>query len=85
VYLDFFCPNCRFHFEATQDTLASTVLDQVTEEGPWSTLEDGLTFEDVIVAAMSDRGARACPSCGQESTISEKSLGRVTMEVLTAW
>jgi hypothetical protein len=85
VNLDFYCSQCRSHFEASQDTLASSVLDQVTEEGPWSTLGDGLTFEDVIVAAMSDRGASACPSCGKAGTICEKSLGRVTMEVLAAW
>jgi hypothetical protein len=55
------------------------------DEGPWYALGDGETFEDMIFAAVTSRGAIYCPECGQPVSISEESLGRLSLEMLAHW
>ena len=57
----------------------------MTDEGPWYALGDGETFEDMIFAALTARGAIRCPGCGEPVNVTEESLGQVAMEVLANW
>ncbi len=79
------CPHCRHGFFASPDTPVAEAVDRLTEEGPWSTLGDGETFEDSLAAALSDGSAGRCPRCDTPGTMSEENLGRLTMRLLAAW
>jgi hypothetical protein len=83
--VELFCPHCRVHLAAAPETPAAQALSRMAEAGPWSWLGDGETFEDSIVAALADPDANACPHCGESVTVSEESLGRLTMQVLATW
>ncbi len=85
MLVELYCPNCQRHFAASPEAPAAAVFDQATELGPWSALGDGETFEDSIAAALADRAADHCPCCGQTATVSEESLGRLTLELLGTW
>lgn len=85
MYVELYCDHCERPFVASPDTPASEVVDRLSEEGPWSALGDGVTVEDALAAALSDGAAGRCPRCGTEATVSEESLGRVTMELLATW
>lgn len=80
MQVELYCPSCEGRYTASPETRAA-VLDRATEEGPWSALGDGETFEDRVAAALADR----CPRCGGAATVSEESLGRLTLEVLRTW
>jgi hypothetical protein len=84
MLVELFCPHCQSRFAASPETPAAAVFDRATEEGPWNALGDGETFEDALAAALADRGTR-CPTCGEEATVSEESLGRLTLELLGTW
>ena len=79
MHVELYCPNCRSHFAAAAD------LDRATEEGTWYALGDGQTCEDALAAALADDGADRCPSCGEAATVSEESLGRLTLALLGTW
>ena len=79
------CADCLCSFKAPPETPAAEVLNQMIEEGLLYALGDGATFEDMIFAALTSRGAIRCPECGQPVSISEESLGRLTQEVLAQW
>jgi hypothetical protein len=79
------CPRCPGRFVSHPDTPAAEVLDRMTEEGPWYALGDGATFEDMIFAALTARGAIRCPDCGEPVSVSEASLGRLSQEILASW
>ncbi len=79
------CPRCHCHFASPPDSPAAVVLDRMTEEGPWFALGDGATFEDMIFAALVERGQICCPECGAPVSVSEESLARVSQEILSAW
>jgi hypothetical protein len=79
------CQRCFCHFSAAPDTPAAEVLDRMTEEGPWYALGDGETFEDMIFAALTARGAIRCPDCGDPIAVSEESLGQLALEMLARW
>jgi hypothetical protein len=85
MHVELYCPGCRHHFTASPETPAALALDRVAEQGPWSALGDGETFEDAIVAALTAQGANCCPRCGELVTVSQESLGRITMELLATW
>jgi hypothetical protein len=53
------------------------------ETGPWYALGDGATFEDMIFATLTEDGHIACPECGDPVAVSEESLGRLAMSMLT--
>ena len=84
MHVTLYCPDCRRGFPALPHTPAGEALDRLAEEGPWSALGDGETFEDSLAAALGD-GPACCPRCGASATVDEKSLGRVTMQMLTTW
>ncbi|HEX5269115.1 MAG TPA: hypothetical protein VFW33_01445 [Gemmataceae bacterium] len=85
MLVELYCPNCQRRFAATPETPAGAALDRATEEGPWSALGDGQTFEDALAAALTDLWADRCPRCGEAATVSEESLGRLTLELLGTW
>jgi hypothetical protein len=75
------CPVCLWHFRSDLDTAA---LERLHEEGPWSTLGDGETFEDQIHAELLDQETH-CPHCGNEVAATEESLGELATELLAHW
>ena len=79
------CPNCCCVFAASPEAPAAEVLDRMAEEGPWYALGDGETFEDMIFSTMFSCGAIRCCECGESVSVTEESLGRLTMEVLGSW
>src|SRR4051812_13257653 len=85
MQVELFCPHCHCRFAASPDAPAAEVLDRMTEEGPWYALGDGQTFEDMIFHALTERGAILCPDCAEPVSVSEESLGQLTMEVLASW
>jgi hypothetical protein len=76
------CPECCCRFAAPPDTSADEIIERMTDEGPWYALGDGATFEDMIFAALTSRGAILCPECNRPVAVSEESLGRLAMEML---
>lgn len=85
MQVELYCPRCCTSFVAAPDTPASKVLDRMAEEGPWYALGDGETFEDMIFSTMFACGKIRCSECGAAASVSEQSLGRLTMEVLGSW
>jgi hypothetical protein len=85
MQVELYCPCCSCRFAAPPDTPAAEVWDRMTEEGPWYALGDGETFEDMIFAALTARGAICCPECGRPVSISEESLGQMAQEMLANW
>jgi hypothetical protein len=85
MHVELFCQHCQDRFMAAPETPAAAVFDRATEEGPWNALGDGETCEDALAAALADRGADRCPRCGEAATVSEESLGRLTLELLGSW
>jgi len=83
--VELYCPHCDGRFAAPPDTPAAEILDRMTEEGPWYALGDGETFEDMIFAALTSRGGIRCPDCGDMVSVSEETLGQLTMELLSSW
>jgi hypothetical protein len=57
------CPSCPCQFSAPSDTPSATILDRMTDEGPWFGLAQGETFEEMILGALAARGAVRCPEC----------------------
>lgn len=85
MQVELYCSQCHCRFAAAPDAPAAEVLDRMTEEGPWYALGDGETFEDMIFAALTSRGAIQCPECHTPVSVSEESLGQITMEMLSSW
>ena len=79
------CPHCFCHFAASPEAPAAEVLDRMAEEGPWYALGDGETFEDMIFSTLFACGAIRCGECGESVSVTEESLGQLTMEVLGSW
>ena len=82
MHVELFCPHCERRFTTSPETPAAEVFDRVTESGPWNALGDGETFEDMIFAALTARGAICCPDCGRPVSVSESSLGKMALEML---
>jgi hypothetical protein len=85
MQVELYCPRCGRRFAAEPETPAAEVLDRMAEEGPWYALGDGETFEDMIFATMFSCGAIRCCECGEPVSVTEESLGQLTMEVLGSW
>jgi hypothetical protein len=73
------CPSCAGHFSAPPETPCSEVLDRMTDEGPWFGLAEGETFEDMVVAALSARGAIRCPDCAGPVAVREENWPRAAL------
>jgi hypothetical protein len=82
MQIELYCQECGCRFAAPPDTAAETIIERMTDEGPWYALGDGETFEDMIFAALTARGAICCPECCRPVSVSEESLGRLAMEML---
>jgi hypothetical protein len=83
--IELYCERCDCGFTAPPETSAQKILELMTEEGPWYGLGEGETFEDMIFAALTERGAIYCPVCGEQVAVSEESLGKMAMEMLAGW
>jgi hypothetical protein len=82
MQIELYCPECRCRFAAPPETAADEIIERMTDEGPWYALGDGETFEDMIFAALTARGAIRCPECSRPVAVSEQSLGQLAMEML---
>lgn len=82
MQVELYCQSCQSRFVAPPETPAVEVLEQMIDEGPWFALAEGETFEDMIFAALSSRGAICCPSCRRPVAVSEESLGDMAMSLL---
>jgi hypothetical protein len=76
------CAACRLCFPWNLDTAA---IDRLSDEGPWSALGDGETFEDRIHADLLAELECHCPRCGSPVSPTEESLGELASELLTHW
>ncbi len=76
MHVELRCPSCASHFSAAPDTPYHEVLDRMIDEGPWFGLAEGATFEDMIFAALTSRGAIRCPDCSEAVAVRESSLAR---------
>jgi hypothetical protein len=85
MQVELYCPNCCCRFAADPETPAAEVLDRMLDDGPWYSLGDGETFEDMIFHALTSHGDIPCPDCEEAVYVSEESLGRLTMEMLSRW
>jgi hypothetical protein len=68
------CLVCRSEFSAAADTPADDILDRMIEEGSWYALAPGESFEEMVRAALADRGRILCPDCGKALAIRRKGL-----------
>ena len=85
MQVELLCPHCSCSFAASPDAPAAEVLDRMAEEGPWYALGDGETFEDMIFSTLFACGSIRCSECGEQVSVSEQTLGQLTMEVLGSW
>lgn len=85
MQVELYCPNCSCCFAAEPDAPHAEVLDRMAEEGPWYALGDGETFEDMIFSTLFSCGVIRCTECGAPVSVTEQSLGQLTMEVLGSW
>jgi hypothetical protein len=69
------CPVCGCHFIAPPHASYDEVLDRMTDEGPWFALAEGDTFQDMIFAALANRGTIRCPDCWGTVAVGESSWG----------
>src|SRR5438046_223275 len=76
------CTICPCRFVAPTKVSEEDMRARITDDGSWYALGDGNTFEDMISAALSERGASRCPECGDPVPVNEESLGRLAMEML---
>lgn len=79
------CPCCEHSFRMPRNTRVYAAVDSLTEQGPWSSLGDGQTFEDSLYSALTSDGMIRCPRCGGAVPVSEEVLGQTTLELLAQW
>jgi hypothetical protein len=79
------CPHCSQEFSLSWDSDAVTVLERVAQEGPWSSVGDGATWEDHVSTVLAAEESMRCPECGEHALVSEESLSRFTQEMLAQW
>lgn len=75
--LELQCPACQYHVPAFADDTVVTIPEQI---GLWDAIGDGQTFEDALHANLADL---RCPACDAAVPVSEESLGRLAMSLLT--
>jgi hypothetical protein len=85
MQVELYCPSCCCRFAAPPDASANEILDRMMDEGPWYGLGDGETFEDMIFNALTSEGEIPCPHCDLPVSVSEESLGKLAMEMLSQW
>jgi hypothetical protein len=67
--ISLYCPDDCLQFSAPADTPADEILNRMIDEGPWYALAAGDTFEEMVRAALSERGRILCPACGKVLSI----------------
>jgi hypothetical protein len=82
MQVELHCHTCCYRFHSDLNTAA---LERISDEGPWSVLGDGETFEDRIHADLLAHQETICPRCGHEVAATEESLGALAAEVLAHW
>jgi hypothetical protein len=85
MQVELYCPHCACRFAADPETPAAEILDRMLDEGPWYGLGEGETFEDMIFNALTSEGDIPCPCCDEPVSVSEESLGKLAMEMLSRW
>jgi hypothetical protein len=85
MQVELYCPHCCASFIADPDTPAAEIVDRMADEGPWYALGDGQTYEDMIFSTLFACGHIRCSACGEPASVTEQSLGQLTMEVLGSW
>jgi hypothetical protein len=85
MQVELYCRNCSCRFAAPPETAAADVLERMLDEGPHYGLGDGETFEDMIFNALTAEGEICCPACDEPVCVSEESLGKLAMEMLSQW
>lgn len=85
MHVELSCGGCGCRFVAPPEAPTSEVMERMGDEGPWFSLGDGETFEDMIFAALTEEGQITCPECDRPASVCEESLGRLAMEVLARW
>ena len=83
MQIELFCDCCACRFVAPPEASSSEVIDRMSEEGPWYALGDGETFEDMIFSSLTAEGDIFCPHRGEPVAVSEESLGRMAMSMLS--
>jgi hypothetical protein len=83
MQIELYCDACTCRFCAPPDATPNEVTDRMFENGPWYALGDGETFEDMIFATITEQGHIDCPECGAPVSVSEESLGRMAMTLLS--
>jgi len=79
--IELYCRDCCSQFSAAADAPADNILDRMIDEGPWYALAQGETFEEMVQAALTDRGKILCPECGKALSIRGSGLYRYTREL----
>jgi uncharacterized protein YbaR (Trm112 family) len=85
MQVELFCPHCSQHFLAPAQTAAARAFEQMSDEGPWSALGDGETFEDRIFAALTAQGTIHCPKCTAAVPIREETVVELAQALLANW
>ncbi|MBM3996518.1 MAG: hypothetical protein FJ303_20550 [Planctomycetes bacterium] len=83
MQIELYCDCCACRFVAPPDASCEDVVDRMFETGPWYALGDGATFEDMIFSSLTEYGQISCPECGDAVAVSEESLGRLAMSMLS--
>src|SRR5262245_12675963 len=76
------CCQCQACF---MPDLPRELRTRVEDEGPWSRLGDGETFEDALFSALPDHGTLHCPACGESVPVTEDHLGKMSQAILANW
>jgi hypothetical protein len=79
--IELHCPDCCSQFSAAADTPADNILDRLIDDGPWYALAPGGTFEEMVRAALAERGRILCPECGKALSIRRGAVYRCTREL----
>jgi hypothetical protein len=79
------CPRCESRFRVPPDAPVQEALERAADEGPWSALGDGETFEDWLFAALDSGETIHCPACGAVVPLREEDLAQVARDVLAQW
>ena len=77
------CPRCQSRSDALTASLGEEAMAQIFPDVPCGAMGDGETFEDMIYAALIDRGASPCPSCGEAMRVTEEGLGQLALSMLS--
>ena len=83
MQIELYCDCCACRFVAPPQASANEITDRMFEQGPWYALGDGETFEDMIFTTLTQEGNISCPECGDPVSVSEESLGRLAMSMLS--